>query len=156
MTNRRGGALLLVILAPAVLYVLFSDWTFTSMRDGFSVGSFPLAYLGLCVLFALQTLVGPAARDSLDEFRDINLPGLARIAAFFAAAVFLTFWHETYGFVLLCFLFVALISWFAGQRSIISITLYSIGVAVALYGVFTLLGFDLTIAPDAGAGVWLW
>ena len=147
MTNRKGAILLLVLLAPVTIYVLAARWTFTAMRDGFLIGSFPLAYLSLCLFFAFVTFLDSSALQPLHEFQELSVAGLARILVFIVAAIFLTFWHETFGFILLCTLFVALVSWFAGQRSALLISIYSITVAIALFTAFTLLGFDLTIAP---------
>ena len=152
MTNRKGAILLLVLLAPVTIYVLAASWTFTAMRDGFLIGSFPLAYLVLCLFFAFVTFIDSRAMQPLDEFQELSVVGLIRILTFIAAAVILTFWHETFGFILLCTLFVALVSWFAGQRSVLSISIYSIAVAVALFTAFTFLGFDLTIIPWFLAG----
>lgn len=152
VTNRHGATVLLVLLVPVTTYALTSGWAFTPMRDGFLIGSFPLAYLTLCIFFAALMFFGPEANETLPEFKQLSLAGVFRIAAFVLASVFLTFWHETFGFVLLCSLFVAVVSWFAGQRSFISISIYAVGVAIALFGAFTMLGFDLSIAPGFNIG----
>jgi len=134
------------LLAPVVVYIMASDWAFEPMRDGVLIGAYPIAYLALAIVFAALLLRGAAAHEKLPDFEDVNLAGLLRIAIFILASVGLTFGHENYGFVMLCSVFVAIVSWFCGQRWLPGIALYSIGVALALFAVFNLLGFDLSIA----------
>lgn len=152
MTNRQGAFLLLVLIAPVVIYVLTSSWAFRPMRDGVLIGAFTMTYLALCIAFIVAMAFGPGAQETLDDVSQVNPVGIARIAAFIIGAIGLTFWHETYGFVILATAFLSVVSWFAGQREPIRILVYSAAVASALYLVFVSLGFDLLIAPGLKIG----
>ncbi len=147
MTNRQGAYCLLLFMVPILIYVFSSDWAFVPMRDGVLIGAFTMMYLGFCVIFILAMIAGPGANELLEDIGEINTPGLVKIVLFLLGAVAVTFWHEAYGFVMLCSLFLAAVSWFAGQTSPVGILIYSLIVSTALYLLFSLLGFDLSIAP---------
>jgi len=152
-TDRLAGLLLLAVSSALGLYVILSDWAFEEMRDGTLIGSFPMAFVGLCLLFALLIAVAAEARETkLEDVSDLSLRGAAKIAAFLGGALLLAFYHEDFGFVGLCLLFLTMNALFMGQRKPVALALYAACVCAALFFLFTLLGFELTVLPR-GLGV---
>ena len=147
-TDRQAGLLLLTISSALGLYVVLSDWAFEEMRDGTLIGSFPMAFVGLCLVFALLIAFASDARTTvLDDVSDLSLRGVAKIAAFLVGALLLAFYHEDLGFVGLCLLFLIMNALFMGQRKPVTLALYAASVCAALFFLFTLLGFELTVLP---------
>ena len=147
-TERQAGLLLLAVSLALGLYVILSDWAFVKMRDGTMIGSFPLAFLGLCLIFAvLIAFSGDARETELEDVTDLSFRGAAKIAAFLVGALLLAFYHEDLGFVGLCLLFLIMNALFMGQRKPVTLALYAASVCAALFFLFTLLGFELTVLP---------
>ena len=147
LTNRHAGYILLTLSLCLALYVVTSEWAFETMRDGTMIGSFPLAFIALCCAFAAMIALNENRTEVLEDTRELGLSGAARIVAFITGGLLLSFYHETLGFVGLCVIFLIMVGWFMGQRRPLSLIAYAVGVCAALFGLFTLLGFELTIAP---------
>ena len=147
-TDRQAGLLLFAVSLALGLYVVLSDWAFEEMRDGTMIGSFPLAFVGLCLVFALLIAFAADARETeLKDVTDLSLRGAAKIAAFLVGALLLAFYHQDLGFVGLCLLFLIMNALFMGQRKPKALAIYAISVCAALFFLFTLLGFELTVLP---------
>ncbi|MDA8586078.1 tripartite tricarboxylate transporter TctB family protein [Rhodobacteraceae bacterium] len=147
-TDRQAGYVLLTASGLLALYVVFSDWAFVEMRDGTLIGSFPMAFVALCLLFAARIAFAREAREQkLEDVAELTATGIAKITAFLVGALLLAFYHETLGFVGLCILFLVMNALFMGQRKPVGLLIYSACVCAALYLLFTLLGFELTVLP---------
>ncbi|EEE35513.1 hypothetical protein RKLH11_4191 [Rhodobacteraceae bacterium KLH11] len=149
-TDRQAGFVLLVVSAALGLYVVTSNWAFEEMRDGTLIGSFPMAFVALCLFFAsLIAFAKGAPAETLDDVADISLPGAAKIGSFLIGALLLAFYHEDLGFVGLCIAFLVMNALFMGQRKPLGLAIYAACVCAALFFLFTLLGFELTVLPRA-------
>lgn len=147
-TDRMAGFVLLALSAGLGLYVTTSSWAFREMRDGTLIGSFPMAFVALCLLFAaLIAFAKDAGAETLDDMADVSLRGVAKIGAFLVGALLLAFYHEVLGFVGLCLAFLVMNALFMGQRKPLGLVVYAACVCAALFFLFSLLGFELTVLP---------
>lgn len=152
-TNRHAGLVLLALTGALALYVSSSDWAFVEMRDGMLIGGFPLAFLAMCLWFAGFIAFESTARDvQLDDVEELTPLGLGKILAFVIGGLILAFYHERFGFAGLCILFLIMNGLFMGQRRLRTMLAYAVGVCAALYILFNLLDFELTILPP-GMGI---
>lgn len=147
LSNRHAAFAMLVLSLSLLIYVGTADWTFIEMRDGTMIGAFPLAYVGLCLLFACIIGFGKNGPELLENARLPHLTGLFRIALFVAGGLLLAFFHENLGFVTLAMVFLAMNAWFMGQRRISALAIYCLLVCTLLFALFTSLGFELTVLP---------
>ncbi|MEM9910532.1 MAG: tripartite tricarboxylate transporter TctB family protein [Pseudomonadota bacterium] len=149
-TDRSAGLFLLCLSVALALYVVTSDWAFVEMRDGTLIGSFPMAFIALCLVFAGRiALAKDALTQTLEDVGDMSVTGALKIAALLGAALLLAFYHERLGFVGLCILFLVMNGIFMGQRKPVSLLVYAACVCAALFLLFMALGFELTVFPQS-------
>lgn len=148
-TDRQAGYVLLTASILLGIYVFFADWTFVEMRDGTLIGSFPMAFVALCLIFSTAVAFARGAKEeTLDGVAELSTVGVSKIVAFLVGSLLLAFYHQTLGFAGLCILFLVMNALFMGQRKPMGLVIYAVCICTALYLLFTLLGFELTILPS--------
>ena len=84
-SNRGIAIVLLAVTAVLGLTIWFSDWAHQEVRDGFTLGGFPLFSVVLLTLSLVIMVFDGQARDVLEEVRKINAMEVALVVATAAA-----------------------------------------------------------------------
>ncbi|MBM9593856.1 tripartite tricarboxylate transporter TctB family protein [Roseitranquillus sediminis] len=146
-SNRFVGLVLLIGACLLFAYIWLSPWAHREMRDGFTLGFFPLIGAGAMVLCAAVMLFDPLRREVPDglagaEWSDavLALAMLAGIAAYAVAMQAVGFLEATPIFTILYMLWM-------GFRPVRSAVLLGVLIPIGTFALFTILGVSLPLGP---------
>lgn len=146
-SNRSIALALVLVFAALALSIWFSDWAHRQLRDGFTLGGFPLFALGM-VGISLIILIIDGQRRTVEP----GMPGL-RLATMIVvlcavtamAAFFLAM--SVIGFVPSAALFIAAGSTALGYRPVWKAALTGLGAAIVIRVILGFLGVAIGDEP---------
>ena len=146
-SNRAVALILLVAIGAIGLSIWQTDWAHRVMRDGFTLGGFPLLAVGVMAVCSLVLIVDHRARLVEPDFAALTLVGaLACLAVLGVMA--LAFWlFFQIGFGLSVALFVSGLAVLLGYRPVWIALASGVGTAAFLSGLAWMLGVTL---PQGG------
>lgn len=142
-TNRGIGALLTLVLVAFFLYLYRSDWTHEELRDGFTLGFFPLAGV-LAMLACTLMLVFDTHRQEVEEgVATIDWRGWLQCAALLLGCYAYFVLAQALGYLLASPLFLFILMYLLGVRPWITALIASVVMTLIVFGLFTVLGVAL-------------
>lgn len=147
-TNQGAGLLSSIFFTLVVVYLfLFTDYD-RELRDGFLLGFFPILGTSLCVFFSLIMI--------FDNLRKNVEPSLAALDfKFFLFVLGVIGWSGIFfwclvkvGFVVTGPIYLLGLTYAMGLRPIKSAFLTSIGICVAVFVIFAVIGAPMPIGPE--------
>lgn len=142
-TNQGVGVLLTLLLVLLLVYLWQQPWVHRMMRDGFTLGFFPLLGAASMLLFAVLLIIDPLRREVPEDMEEGHwtdiLTALALLAGIFGYFQ-LTLWL---GFVLATPIFLMLLMLILGARPVSMVLMLSLVIPVVIYLLFGLLGIHM-------------
>lgn len=146
-TNQGMGATLFVLAAALFAYLWFQPWSGRVMRDGFTLGFFPLLGVGAIIACSLLLMVDGFRREVPEDFSNARLIDIPIIVGM-VVAIF-TYFHASRltGFVIATPFYLFAFMFVLGTRPLHIAGLAAIGLTITIYVLFRLLGIDLPRGP---------
>lgn len=142
-TNQGVGILLTLLLLVLLAYLWQQPWVHRVMRDGFTLGFFPLLGAVSMLAFAALLIIDPMRREVPEDMEDgrwtdipIALGLLAGIYGYFQLTL-------TLGFLLATPIFLAILMLILGARPLRLVLLLSGAIPIVIYVLFGLLGIRM-------------
>jgi hypothetical protein len=142
-TNRGVGIGLLVVIGFLGASIWFSDWAHRELRDGFTLGGFPLLAVGFMAFAALILILDGQAQTVEPEITKFRF-GMAMTIVLAAAVLGIAFLSIAWiGFVPMVVLLVGGWATVLGYRPVWSAFVVGALVAAALRIIMQMLGVDI-------------
>jgi putative tricarboxylic transport membrane protein len=142
-TNRGIGALLTLLLVVFFVYLYLSDWTHEELRDGFTLGFFPLAGV-LAMLACTLMLVFDSHRHEVEEgLATIGWRGWLLCAALLLGCYAYFALAQVLGYLLTSPFFLFILIYLLGMRPWTTALIASVVMTLVVFGLFTVLGVAL-------------
>jgi hypothetical protein len=142
-TNQGVGMLLTLVLLILLAYLWQQPWVHRVMRDGFTLGFFPLLGAVSMLVFTSLLIIDPLRREvpeDMEEGRWTDIPTalglLAGVYGYFQLTLSL-------GFLLATPIFLSILMLLFGVRPLRLVLVVSIVVPIVIYVLFGLLGIRM-------------
>lgn len=142
-TNQGVGSLLTVCLALFLIHLQLSPWVHEKLRDGFTLGFFPVVGVVSMMVFTVVLVLDGWRKERIQE-----LSGMTWRAFFFCLAVLAGCWVYfelivRVGFLLVSPFFLPIFMYSLGMRPWSSSLVAGFVVTAIVYAVFRLIGIQL-------------
>lgn len=146
-TNQGTGALIAVLSAGLIAFLWFQPWSSRVMRDGFTLGFFPMLGAGALLVCGLLMTVDTFRKEEPDELSEGRLTDIP-VALAMLVAIFIYFQiSRSAGFLLASPVYLFAFMYVLGARPIKTVVLIAIATTVVIYVAFSLLGIPLPRGP---------
>lgn len=146
-TNQGVGAILLALMGLLTLFIWFSPWAHREMRDGFTLGFFPLLGAVAMLVCAAIMVVDNQRKEVPDDFQFGHLSDIPLTIAMLAATYVYFQVSHAIGFLLASPPFLLAFMLILGLRPWTIAAGVSVGMTIVIYIVFSLLGITLPQGP---------
>ncbi len=142
-TNQGIGTILTLLLGAFLIYLQLSPWVHRKLRDGFTLGFFPVVGVVLMMFFSAALIFGSRRKQSVGE-----LDSITGKALLFCSVLVLGCWVYfelmlRIGFLLVSPIFLLVFVYTLGMGSWRNSLLAGVIMTVVVYAVFRLLGITL-------------
>lgn len=142
-SNRFVGIVLFAAAAVLFAYIWFSPWSHRELRDGFTLGFFPLIGVGAMGLCALVMVFDPLRDEIPEDLETASWGDVVQAVLLLLGIGIYAHFMRALGFVVLTPLFLFSYMLWMGVRPLSQAILLSLTVPIGIYVLFTLLGVEL-------------
>lgn len=142
-TNQGIGVLLTACLGLYFLFLQLSPWVHERLRDGFTLGFFPVTGVVLMMIFTVTLIFDGNRRERIQELEDMKWKWfLFCVAVLLVCSVYFYLVLEI-GFLLVSPVFLTFYIFMLRMRPWTSCASAGVVMTVLVYGLFRLIGIEL-------------
>ncbi|WP_157968919.1 tripartite tricarboxylate transporter TctB family protein [Tropicimonas sp. IMCC34011] len=142
-TNRLVGVVLTAATGGLCLFLWLRPWTHEVLRDGFTLGFFPLIGAGAMLICAALMIVDPLRREVPEGLEDVRWSDVGIAAMMLLGIGIYAVLMRRWGFVTVTPVFLLVYMWWLGVRPLHTALALAVALPIAIYALFTLLGVSL-------------
>ncbi len=142
-TNQGVGVILTACLGLYLLYLQFSPWVHERLRDGFTLGFFPVTGIVLMMVFTVTLILDGNRRERIEELENMRWRWfLFCVAILLVCSVYFYLILEI-GFLLVSPVFLAVFIFMLRLRPWTSCVTAGAVMTILVYALFRLMGIEL-------------
>ena len=142
-TNQGVGVALSVAVAALLIYLLFTDWVYIELRDGFKLGFFPLLAV-IATLLCTLSLIVDSRRHEVEEGGDgIDLKSWIYCFSLLVGSYIYFVVAQAIGFLIATPVVLAGFTYLLGVRPWSFAFLAGVIMTAMVYGVFSIFGVPM-------------
>lgn len=142
-TNQGVGVILTAALALFLLYLRQSSWVHERLRDGFTLGFFPVTGVVLMMLCAICLIVDRNRRERIEELSDMRWMWFFFCLGVLIACGIYFYLVLEIGYLLVTPVFLSIFIFLLGLRPWTSCLISGGVITVLVFGLFWLIGIEL-------------
>lgn len=142
-SNQGVGFVLTVVLIAFLIYLEFRPWVHREVRDGFTLGFFPVLAVILLLIFSLVLVVDPHRKESTGDLKAFALkPFLGGVVIVGATWLYFTLMRRI-GFLIITPIYLLFFIYFLGLRLWFVCAVSAVVMTFVVYAAFTVIGIKL-------------
>jgi hypothetical protein len=142
-SNQGVGFVLTVVLIAFLIYLEFRPWVHREVRDGFTLGFFPVLAVILLLIFSLVLVVDPHRKESTGDLNAFALkPFLGGVVIVGATWLYFTLMRRI-GFLIITPIYLLFFIYFLGLRLWFVCAVSAVVMTFVVYAAFTVIGIKL-------------
>ncbi len=142
-TNQGIGVVLTACLGLYMLFLQLSPWVHERLRDGFTLGFFPVTGVVLMMIFTVTLILDGNRRERIEELEGMRWKWfLFCIAVLLVCSVYFYLILEI-GFLLVSPVFLSIFIFMLRMRPWTSCLISGVAMTVLVYGLFRSIGIEL-------------
>lgn len=142
-SNQGVGFIFTLALIAFFIYLELRPWVHREVRDGFTLGFFPVLAVVLLLIFSLFLLVDGHRKETAEDLEAFALkPFLGGVLIVIATWLYFTLMRRV-GFLIMTPIYLIFFIYFLGLRLWRTCVVSAIVMTVVVYGAFTTLGIKL-------------
>ena len=150
-SNQGVGFILALVLIGFLIYLELSPWVHKEVRDGFTLGFFPVLAVVLLLVFSLILLVDAHRKETPGDLRTFTFkPFLGGVLIIIATWFYFAVMRKV-GFLLVTPVYLLFFIYTLGLKSWRTCAISAVVMTVVVYGAFTAIGIKL--APGILSGI---
>lgn len=142
-SNQGVGFILTLVLIGFLIYLELSPWVHREVRDGFTLGFFPVLAVVLLLVFSLILLVDAHRKETPGDLRTFTFkPFLGGVLIMIATWFYFAVMRKV-GFLLVTPVYLLFFIYILGLKSWRTCAVSAAVMTVVVYGAFTVIGIRL-------------
>ena len=142
-SNQGVGFILTLVLIVFLIYLELSPWVHREVRDGFTLGFFPVLAVVLVLIFYLILLVDTHHKETAGDLRTFTFkPFLGGVLIIIATWFYFAVMRKV-GFLLVTPVYLLFFIYILGLKSWRTCVVSAVVMTVVVYGAFTAIGIRL-------------
>ena len=142
-TNRGIGIILTVVLVAFLIYLQLSPWTHKKVRDGFTLGFFPVLAVVLLIIFSVSLILDTRRKEIPKDLKDFTFKSfLGGILILIATGCYFAVMVEV-GFLILTPCYLILFIYLLGLKSWRTCVVSALIMTLVVYGAFSAIGIRM-------------
>jgi hypothetical protein len=143
-SNQGVGFILTLVLIVFLIYLELSPWVHREVRDGFTLGFFPVLAVVLLLVFSLILLVDTHRKETPGNLRTFTFkPFLGGVLIIIATWFYFAVMRKV-GFLLVTPVYLLFFIYILGLKSWRTCAVSAVVMTVVVYGAFTAIGIRLS------------
>lgn len=141
--NQGVGFMLTLILITLLVYLELSPWVHKEVRDGFTLGFFPVLAVVLLIIFSLILLIDSHRKEIPGDVKTFTLkPFLGGVLMVIATWFYFAVMRKV-GFLIITPVYLMFFIYLLGLKSWRTCAISALIMTVVVYGAFTAIGIRL-------------
>jgi hypothetical protein len=150
-SNQGVGFILTLILIAFLVYLELSPWVHKEVRDGFTLGFFPVLAVVLLLVFSLMLLVDTHRKETPGDLKTFTFkPFLGGVLIIIATWFYFAVMRKV-GFLLVTPVYLLFFIYILGLKSWRTCAVSAVVMTVVVYGAFT--GIGIRLPPGILSGI---
>lgn len=141
--NQGIGFIFSLVLIGFLVYLELSPWVHREVRDGFTLGFFPVLAVVLLIIFSLFLLVDGRRKETAEDLEAFALkPFLGGVLIVIATWLYFALMRRV-GFLIMTPIYLLFFIYFLGLKLWLTCAVSAAIMTVVVYGAFTAIGIRL-------------
>lgn len=142
-SNQGVGFIFALVLIAFLVYLELSPWVHREVRDGFTLGFFPLVAVILLLIFSVILIVDPHRKETPGGLKAFALkPFLGGVVIVIATWLYFTVMRKV-GYLIVTPVYLLLFIYVLGLKSWRRCAVSAVVMTVIVYGAFTTIGIKM-------------
>ena len=142
-TNRGIGIIFCIILVAFLIYLQLTPWVHHKVRDGFSLGFFPVLAVVLLIIFSALLIVDSRRNEVIDELKTFSFKSfLGGLVILIATGCYFAIMQEV-GFLITTPIYLTIFIYLLGLKSWRTCVVSALIMTVTVYAAFSSIGISM-------------
>ena len=142
-TNRGIGIIFCIFLVAFLIYLQLTPWVHRTVRDGFTLGFFPVLAIVLLIIFSALLIVDPHRNEITDELRTFSFKSfLGGLLILIATGCYFAIMQKV-GFLITTPIYLTIFIYLLGLKSWRTCAISSLIMTLTVYVAFSSIGISM-------------